>query len=282
MNSYSYLMRLDRPLPILIMLWPTLWSLVAAGLDFPSPSIIFIFITGGFLMRTLGCVFNDIADHKFDAYVKRTKKRMIATNFISVQSAVIVGSTLLLFAFFFVLLLNRFTIFLSVISLLLTLVYPFFKRFFIIPQLILGCAFNFGIIMAYSSRINNISCEMFLIYIACIFWTLAYDTMYSLADKPDDIRLGLKSSAITFGHCAGKVIVASQFLMLSLLAGFGYLCGYGGGFYLSLMICCFMFYSQRCHWQKQTIITCIKAFSDNHWIGLVIFVGILLQNYKIF
>lgn len=278
MNAYFYLLRLNRPLPILIILWPTLWALFAADSDFPSVKIIFIFVTGVLLMRAAGCVFNDIADRKFDAQVKRTETRVIATGVVSVKSAAIVGILLLLCAFSLVLFLNQFTIFLSVVGLLLALTYPFFKRFFMLPQLVLGCAFNFGVIMAYAARTNSISFEAWLMYLACILWTLAYDTMYALADKPYDIKLGLKSSAITFGRYIGKIIAASQALMLILLAGFGYCNGYNCWFYMALIICIILFYYQYQFWRRQTIAGCIRAFSDNHWVGLIVFIAILLQG----
>lgn len=278
MNAYFYLLRLNRPLPILIILWPTLWALFSAGSDFPSVKIIFIFVMGVLLMRTAGCVFNDIADRKFDAQVKRTEHRVIATGVVSVKSAAIVGILLLLCAFSLVLFLNQFTIFLSVVGLLLALTYPFFKRFFMLPQLVLGCAFNFGVIMAYAARTNSISFEAWLMYLACILWTLAYDTMYALADKPYDIKLGLKSSAITFGRYIGKIIAASQALMLILLAEFGYCNGYNRWFYMALIVCIILFYCQYQFWRSQTIAGCIRAFSDNHWVGLVVFIAILLQG----
>jgi len=277
-SAYFYLLRLNRPLPILIILWPTLWALFAATSGLPSIKVIFIFMAGVFLMRTAGCVFNDIADRNFDGQVKRTATRVIAAGVVSVQSAAIIGITLLLSAFCLVLFLNKFTIFLSMIGLLLALSYPFFKRFFALPQLILGCAFNFGVIMAYAASANNIPIEAWLMYLACILWTLAYDTMYALADKPYDIKLGLKSSAITLGCYVGKIIAASQALMLALLAGFGYYNGYNSWFYMALMICVVLFYYQYHLWRTQTITGCIRAFSDNHWVGLVIFVAILLQT----
>ena len=277
MSAYFYLLRLHRPLPILIILWPTLWALFAAHSDLPSLKIVLIFIAGVFLMRTAGCIFNDIADRHFDAHVKRTEMRVIATGAVSVKSATIIGITLLLLAFCLVVFLNNFTILLSVVALLLALAYPFFKRFFAVPQLILGCAFNFGVIMAYAAKVNNIPIEAWLMYLACIFWTLAYDTIYALADKPYDIKLGLKSSAITFGRYMGKIIAVSQGLMLILLVGFGFYNGYNSLFYIALMNCVILFYCQYHLWRAQTIEYCTRAFSDNHWVGLIVFIAIWLQ-----
>ncbi|WP_119343133.1 4-hydroxybenzoate octaprenyltransferase [Facilibium subflavum] len=278
MKAYFYLTRLHRPLPILLILWPTLWALLSASHpQLPQAKLLFIFTFGVLLTRTAGCIFNDIADRKFDFQVKRTNTRPITTGKISVKSAAITGGFLFLIAFILVLFLNIFTILLSFVALLLALTYPLFKRFFSMPQLALGLAFNFGVIMAYAAVQNTIPLNAWILYVACVCWTIAYDTMYALADMPYDKKLGLKSSAITFGKHLTLIISLLQTSMLVLLILFGLLNHYNGIFYTGVLLCTVLFYLQYRKWREKDIKHCIEAFSANHWVGLVIFIVILLQ-----
>ena len=277
MKAYFYLMRLHRPIPILIILYPTLWGLFTAKKELPSLKIFFIFVLGVIIMRTAGCIFNDLADKKFDGLVKRTATRPLATGDISIKSAVITGVTLLIVAFFLVLNLNLLTILLSIIAVLLALSYPLFKRFFALPQLILGFAFNFGLIMSYTSILNHIPITAWILYLSTIFWTISYDTMYALADKDYDIKLNLNSSAITFGKNNLTAMIIAQLIMLIFLIIFGYIQHYNIFFYVSLILVSILFLYQHKTWQKGGIQNCIKAFSNNHWVGLIILMAILLQ-----
>ncbi|WP_192482862.1 MULTISPECIES: 4-hydroxybenzoate octaprenyltransferase [Cysteiniphilum] len=277
MKAYFYLMRLHRPIPILIILYPTLWGLFAATPALPSFKIFIIFVLGVIIMRTAGCIFNDIADRDFDGQVKRTATRPIATGEISVKQAAFVGVLLLVIAFILVLQLNLMTILLSLIAVILALSYPLFKRFFAVPQLALGFAFNFGIIMAYAAQINHIPLSAWVLYLATIFWTISYDTMYALADKDYDLTLNLHSSAITFGKHNLLIMSIFQILTIICLATFGMLQHYNTIFFLSLVIIAVLFFYQHKTWQKGGIAQCIKAFSDNHWVGLVILLAILMQ-----
>lgn len=279
MHAYLHLMRWHRPLPILLILWPTLWGLfIASQPSMPTPTLLIIFIAGVFIMRTAGCIFNDIADRNFDRSVERTKTRPLATGEIPVAHAYIVGISLLVIAFCLVLLLNKFTILLAFIGVALALTYPLFKRFFAIPQLMLGFAFNFGVIMAFSAVQNHVPTTAWLLYFASICWTIAYDTIYALADLPDDIKLNLHSSAHTFGQLCPFFIILFQSLTLGLLAIFAYTHHYNSFFYLALGLCAICFYQQYHWWNKEAIAACIRAFSANHWVGLIIFIAILIQN----
>ncbi|MBK2125891.1 4-hydroxybenzoate octaprenyltransferase, partial [Fangia hongkongensis] len=262
----------------LIILWPTLWALFAATqTHLPSIKHLIIFVVGVVLMRTAGCVFNDILDKDFDFKVKRTSTRPITTGEVSVKSALTLGIILLVIAFILVLFLNLLTILLSFVALILALTYPLFKRFFALPQLALGLAFNFGVIMAYSAELNTVPTAAWLMYIACIFWTLSYDTMYALADKIYDQELGLHSSALSFGKHVTLAITICQTMMLIFLVSFAYTQSYNLIFYLALILCIYFFYYQYKLWKQDTIKDCISAFSHNHWVGLVIFIAILLQ-----
>ncbi len=277
MKAYFYLMRFHRPLPILIILYPTLWGLFSVTHGLPPLKLIVIFILGAITMRTAGCVFNDIADRNFDGAVERTAMRPIATGLISVKRASFLGLFLLIFAFVLVLQLNFLTILLSFVAVALALTYPLFKRFFALPQLALGFAFNFGIIMTYMAVQNSIPPTAWLLYFASIFWTIAYDTMYAFADKTYDLALNLKSSAITFGKHNLMAVILAQLLMLICLSLFSYFNDFNILFYLALVIVMILFFYQHQTWHKGGIHNCIKAFSDNHWVGMIIFIAILIQ-----
>ena len=276
-TAYIKLMRLHRPIPILLTLWPTLTALVLASRGFPSLYFLIIFTLGVVIMRTLGCVVNDIADMDFDKHVARTNTRPLTDGTLSVKNALFLCLILAVCAFICVLFLNAFTILLSFIALFLAILYPFCKRFFVIPQLVLGLAFNFGIIMSYSAVQNNISIQAWIFYIATIFWTIAYDTVYALADKEFDTTIGINSSALFFGENVFRYICLFNFLSLVFLIILGIYCQFNWFFYLCIIICGVFFVRNYTVYKKLGINNCIKAFSDNHWVGLILFVAILLQ-----
>ncbi|MCL4114948.1 UNVERIFIED_CONTAM: hypothetical protein GTU68_061983 [Idotea baltica] len=271
------LMRLHRPIPILLILWPTLTALVLASHGFPSFKLLVIFTIGVVLMRTVGCIVNDIADRDFDKHVARTNTRPLTSGKLTVKNAIMLCLVLTIIAFICVLFLNFFTVLLSFIALFLAILYPFCKRFFALPQLVLGLAFNFGIFMAFSAIQNTVPLEAWIFYFGTICWTIAYDTVYALADREFDLEIGVKSSAVTFGENVFKYIFAFNFLALLFLVILGVYCDFNPIYYLGIVISGVFFVRNYRVYKKLGIANCIKAFSDNHWVGLVLFVVILLQ-----
>lgn len=277
LQAYIMLMRLHRPIPILLILYPTLTALVLASHGFPNLEYIVIFTLGVVLMRTVGCIVNDIADIDFDKHVARTSTRPLTSGKLTVKNAVYLCLALTLIAFACVLLLNIFTIALSFVALFLAVLYPFCKRFFAIPQLVLGLAFNFGIIMAFSAIENQVPLEAWIFYIATICWTVAYDTVYALADREYDLQIGIKSSAVTFGDKVFGYIFAFDFLALLFLVVMGVYCDFNALYYIGICISGVFFIRNFYVYKKLGIANCIKAFSDNHWVGLILLVVIFLQ-----
>ncbi|GAB4225619.1 MAG: 4-hydroxybenzoate octaprenyltransferase [Francisella sp.] len=275
--AYFMLMRLHRPIPILLILWPTLTALVLASQGIPDTKYIFIFIIGVIVMRTLGCIINDIADIDFDKYVARTKSRPLTSGQLTIKEALYLCILLTLIAFICVIFLNIFTVMLSFLALFLAVLYPFCKRFFALPQLILGLAFNFGIFMAFSAIQNNIPLQALIFYLSTICWTIAYDTIYALADREFDIKIGINSSAVLFGDKVFKYIFLFNFLSLGFLITLGLYSNYNLFFYIGILICSLFFIKNYFIYKKLGIDNCIKAFSSNHWIGLIIFCIILIQ-----
>ncbi|QIW11080.1 4-hydroxybenzoate octaprenyltransferase [Francisella sp. LA112445] len=277
LNAYFMLMRLHRPIPILLILWPTLTALVLAGHGVPNIKYWVIFTLGVVVMRTVGCIVNDIADIDFDKHVARTSTRPLTSGKLSVKNALYLCLILTLVAFICVLFLNLYTILLSFVALFLAVLYPFCKRFFAIPQLVLGLAFNFGIFMAFSAIQNKIPLEALIFYLSTICWTIAYDTVYALADREFDLEIGIKSSAVLFGDKVFKYIFLFDFLSLILLLILGIYCHFNIIFYLGVIVSGLFFIKNYFIYKKLGITNCIKAFSDNHWVGLIIFVIVLLQ-----
>ena len=279
LNAYFMLMRLHRPIPILLILWPTLTALVLASHGVPNIKYWVIFTLGVVIMRTVGCIVNDIADIDFDKHVARTNTRPLTSGKLSVKNAIYLCLILTLVAFICVLFLNTFTILLSFVALFLAVLYPFCKRFLAIPQLVLGLAFNFGIFMAFSAIQNKIPLEALIFYLSTICWTIAYDTVYALADREFDLEIGIKSSAVLFGDKVFKYIFLFNLISLVLLFILGIYCHFNIIFYLGVLISALFFIKNYFIYKKLGINNCIKAFSDNHWVGLIIFVTVLLQFY---
>ncbi|HBA09978.1 MAG TPA: 4-hydroxybenzoate octaprenyltransferase, partial [Methylotenera mobilis] len=221
-NSYERLMRLDKPIGILLLLWPTLWALLIAGGGKPDWIIVLIFVTGTVLMRSAGCVVNDIADSQYDGLVERTKNRPLPNQEVTKKEAYSLALGLSVIAFGLVCLLNTLTIQLSVLALFLALTYPLTKRFFAIPQAYLGVAFGFGIPMAFAAIDNHVPTIAWLLLLANVFWAIAYDTEYAMVDRDDDLNIGVKSSAITFGRFDVVAIMLCYGATLLLLGTVGY------------------------------------------------------------
>ncbi|WP_265658931.1 4-hydroxybenzoate octaprenyltransferase [Francisella philomiragia] len=276
-KAYIMLMRLHRPIPILLILWPTLTALVLASHGIPDIKYLIIFTIGVVVMRTVGCIVNDIADIDFDKYVERTNTRPLTSGKLSVKNALYLCLSLTIVAFICVLFLNLYTILLSFVALFLAVLYPFCKRFFAIPQLILGLAFNFGIFMAFSAIENQIPLEAWIFYLSTICWTIAYDTIYALADRDFDLEIGIKSSAVLFGDKVFKYIFLFNFISLILLIALGIYLSFNIIFYIGVIISAFLFIRNYFLYKKLGITNCIKAFSDNHWIGLIIFIVVVIQ-----
>lgn len=276
-DAYERLMRLDKPIGILLLLWPTLWALWLAGEGHPDWLIVWIFVLGTVLMRSAGCVINDFADRNFDGHVERTKRRPLATGEVSAKEALLLAGGLSLLAFSLILTLNTLTILLAFPALFLAASYPFTKRFFAIPQAYLGIAFGFGVPMAYAAVTGKIPSVAWLILIANIFWSLAYDTEYAMVDRDDDIKLGIHSSALFFGRYDVVAIMACYALMFSLLAYVGWKLHLHSPYYIALLVAAGIAIYHYTLIRSRDRQQCFKAFLHNNWIGAVIFSGLLIN-----
>lgn len=271
---YWRLMRMDRPIGTLLLLWPTLWALWIAAKGVPSLKNLVIFVMGVIVMRAAGCVINDFADRKIDGQVKRTKDRPLATGAVSSRAALGLFITLCLMAFGLVLMTDPLTIKLSVGGLLLAFCYPFMKRHTHLPQVVLGAAFAWGIPMAYAAEAGELNRHMWLIYLAVVLWTVAYDTFYAMVDRDDDLKIGVKSTAILFGEQDRLITGALQVLTIYSLVLVGNRFELGGFFYLGLAAASGLFAYQQWLIRFRTRDACFKAFLNNNWVGVAIFIGI--------
>lgn len=275
--DYTLLMRWDKPIGALLLLWPTLWALWLAGAGQPSGKIVIIFLFGVWIMRSAGCIMNDIADRDFDLHVERTRDRPLAAGRVSVAEAVGLCIFMLFIALILVLQLNTLSLWLALIGVGLTATYPLMKRFHHLPQAHLGLAFGWGIPMAYAALTNSLPATAWWLFIANIAWVLVYDTVYAMSDREDDLKIGVKSSAILFGE-RDKVIVAGlQISSLLLLAWVGILNDLGWIFYVSLVIGSSSFLYQQYLISERDRADCFRAFLNNNYFGLVIFCGIVLD-----
>ena len=274
---YARLMRIDKPIGTLLLLWPTLWALWIAAEGWPPLYILAIFIAGTFLMRSAGCVINDYADRDFDGHVERTRNRPLATGVVSPGEALALAAGLSAAAFVLVLPLNTLTILLSVPALLLAGSYPFTKRFFAIPQAYLGIAFGFGIPMAFAAVTGTVPATGWLMLLANIFWAVAYDTEYAMVDRPDDLKIGIKTSAITFGRHDVLAVMLCYAAAFALLAVVGVLAGLGVAWYLGLVAACAIAGYHYTLIRARERADCFKAFRHNNWVGGVIFAGLFID-----
>lgn len=277
-DAYERLMRLDKPIGILLLLWPTLWALWIAGEGRPDWLVVWIFFMGTVLMRSAGCVMNDVADRNFDGHVERTRQRPLVSGEVSVKEACLLAAGLSLGAFALVLFLNTLTIVLSFAALLLAMTYPLTKRFLVTPQAYLGIAFGFGIPMAFAALTDALPPVAWLMLLANIFWALAYDTEYAMVDRDDDLKIGIRSSAIFFGRHDVAAIMVCYTVMLLLLALVGWLQQLHWPYYLGLVLAAALALYHYRLIRKRERASCFKAFLHNNWLGAAIFVG-LLANY---
>jgi 4-hydroxybenzoate polyprenyltransferase len=275
LNAYERLMRLDRPIGILLLLWPTLWALWIADGGMPHWAFIAIFVMGTVLMRSAGCVMNDIADRKYDGHVARTQKRPLATGEVSVKEALWLAAILSITAFIFVLFLNRQTIYMSFLALFLAASYPLTKRFLSIPQAYLGIAFGFGIPMAFSALRLELPVEAYLLLLANVFWAVAYDTEYAMVDRDDDLKIGIKSSAIFFGRYDVVAIMLCYSAMLALMLLVGWRLAMQWPYYIGVGSAALIAVYHYTLIKERQPAQCFKAFMHNNWLGLMLFLGIL-------
>jgi 4-hydroxybenzoate polyprenyltransferase len=277
LSHYEKLMRLDKPIGILLLLWPTLWAQWLASHGHPNWLILWIFTLGVVLMRSAGCVINDYADRDFDPHVARTRDRPLAAGKVSPKEALLLAAGLALLAFLLILPLGKFVIGLSFVALFLAASYPFTKRFLAIPQAYLGIAFGFGIPMSYAALTGGIPQEAWLLLAANVFWAVAYDTEYAMVDREDDLKIGIKTSAITFGRFDLAAIALCYAATLALLGTVGGLRGMGWPFYAGLAvaaaIACYHLILIRQRDPQQ----CFRAFLHNTWFGAAVFGGIVLD-----
>ena len=278
LDAYERLIRLDKPIGILLLLWPTLWGLWLSRGALPSLGVLWLFVLGTILMRSAGCALNDFADRRFDAEVARTRARPLAAGEIRPWEALAVAAVLALCAFAIVLRFNRLTVYLSFAALAIAIVYPFLKRWFWMPQAWLGVAFGFGIPMAYAAQIGDVPPAAWALLGANVLWTIAYDTEYAMVDRDDDRRIGLRTSAILFGRFDVAAVMVCYAAFLAAMAAIGVWQRYGIFYFAGLAVAAgLMAYHLRLI-RTRTREGCFKAFLHNNWIGLAIFAGIALDK----
>lgn len=277
-SAYGRLMRLHRPIGSFLLLWPTLWALWLATAGRPTPKLFMIFVAGVFVMRAAGCIINDYADRKYDPQVTRTRERPLATGEVSVVEAAILFVILGLVALGLVLLLNTLCVELAVVGLALAVSYPFMKRYTYLPQPYLGLAFGWGIPMAFAAAQGTVPDVAWLIFIANILWSTVYDTQYAMVDRADDLKIGIKSTAILFGSMDKQIIGVLQMLLMGNLVMIGSRMQLDAAYYVGLgFAACFALWQQHLIRRREPA-KCFEAFLNNNWFGVSVFSGIVL-NY---
>ncbi|MBW4934697.1 4-hydroxybenzoate octaprenyltransferase [Marinobacter sp. F4206] len=276
--DYARLLRIDRPIGSLLLLWPTYWALWLAGEGSPDIGNIIVFTLGVFFMRAAGCAINDFADRDWDRHVKRTQDRPLTAGRIKSWEAVALFTGLCLVSFLMVVLFtNTLTLYLSFGGLLLAFIYPFMKRYTHLPQLFLGAAFSWAIPMAWAAQANELSQITWLLFTANVLWTVAYDTFYAMVDRDDDLKVGIKSTAILFGDADRGIIAALQTMVVVILLMVGHRAGLGAFYYLGLagMACLFVY--QQFLARERSREGCFKAFLNNNWAGFSVFAGLVVD-----
>jgi 4-hydroxybenzoate polyprenyltransferase len=278
LQLYWRLARLDKPIGILLLLWPTLWGLVWAsvGVGMPSIGMVLVFVLGTVLMRSAGCVVNDYADRDFDLHVERTANRPLTSGQVSGKEALLLALALTLCAALLLLFLNPLARQLSLIALVLAASYPFFKRFFAIPQAYLGIAFGFGIPMAFAAVQNQVPAVAWWLLLANVFWTIAYDTEYAMVDKNDDLKIGIKTSAITFGRFDVAAVMLCYAVFIMMMVVLGVQAGWNAGYFVGLAVAAWIAAYHYTLIRGREREACFKAFLHNHWLGLAVFIATLL------
>ncbi len=279
LKLYAQLVRLDRPIGIYLLMWPTLWALAIAAEGGPDPWVLFVFVCGVVLMRSAGCAINDYADRDIDKHVSRTRDRPLTSGKISSKEALMVFVVLALLAFALVLTLNPYTIYLSFGGVILAATYPFMKRFHYLPQVHLGAAFGWAVPMAYAAQTGAVDRITWLLYTATLLWTVAYDTMYAMADREDDLKIGAKSTAILFGEADKLIIGFLQFLFVLTLWLIGLELEFSTFYFAALIVAAVLLAYEQAMIFYRIPEFCFQAFLHNHWVGAVVFAGIIGHYY---
>lgn len=278
LDLYEKLMRLDKPIGILLLLWPTLWALWLSSFGQPEWAVLWVFVLGTVLMRSAGCVINDYADRDFDKHVERTRERPLTAGKVSTKEALLLFAGLSLASFALVLLLgNKLVIWMSVPAVFLAASYPFTKRFFAIPQAYLGVAFGFGIPMAYAANTGGVPAAAWWLLLANVFWAVAYDTEYAMVDREDDLKIGIKTSAITFGRYDVVAVMFCYGATLAIIGWLGWTLHLGAFFYGGLAVAAAIMGLHYTWIRGRERMPCFKAFLHNNYVGGAIFAGIVLD-----
>lgn len=281
LDRYARLIRFEKPIGFYLLLWPTLWALAVAASGSPDGWILFVFVCGVFLMRSAGCAINDYADRDIDLHVTRTHERPLTSGEVTPGETLIVFAAFGIVAFLLVLTLNLYTIQLAIGGMLLAMSYPYMKRFHYLPQVHLGAAFSWGIPMAFAAQTGVVPKQAWLLYVAALLWTVAYDTMYSMVDREDDLKIGVKSTAILFGDYDRIMIAVFQLLFLLTLFLVGLDLEYSGIYYLGLGLAALILGYQQFLIADRVPAHCFAAFLNNHWVGAIVFAGIIGHYYSI-
>ncbi|EPZ7320932.1 4-hydroxybenzoate octaprenyltransferase [Vibrio mimicus] len=276
-RAYWQLMRMDRPIGSLLLLWPTLWALLLAAQGLPDVRVLVVFVLGVFLMRSAGCVINDFADRHVDGHVKRTSQRPLPAGLVSAKEALLLFVVLTVTAFLLVLTMNTLTIQLSFVGILLAFIYPFMKRFTHLPQLVLGLAFSWSIPMAWSAQADALPPQVWVLFLINALWTVAYDTQYAMVDRDDDVKIGIKSTAILFGRWDKRIIGLLQLATLGLLVALGQGLELSASYYWSLLVAAGLFAYQQHLIRYRERMPCFQAFLNNNYVGMAITAGILFS-----
>ncbi len=280
LRDYAMLMRWHRLIGALLLLWPTLWALWYAGAGRPPLAIVIVFVTGVFMMRSAGCVINDFADRHFDPHVKRTRERPLAAGRVTPREALILFVVLCAISLALVLTLNGLTVMLAFVGAFLAATYPFAKRYTHLPQFYLGVAFGWGIPMAFAAETGAVPAAAWIMLIANIFWAVAYDTEYAMVDRDDDVKIGVKSTAILFGRWDRALVATCHVLTVGFLAWAGILGGLGLRYYAGLAVAgLFAIYQQTLIWSRGRD-RCFRAFMNNNYFGAAVYIGMLLSYYR--
>ncbi|ENM5774988.1 4-hydroxybenzoate octaprenyltransferase [Vibrio mimicus] len=276
-RAYWQLMRMDRPIGSLLLLWPTLWALLLAAQGLPDVRVLVVFVLGVFLMRSAGCVINDFADRHVDGHVKRTSQRPLPAGLVSAKEALLLFVVLAVTAFLLVLTMNTLTIQLSFVGILLAFIYPFMKRYTHLPQLVLGLAFSWSIPMAWSAQADTLPPQVWVLFLINALWTVAYDTQYAMVDRDDDVKIGIKSTAILFGRWDKRIIGLLQLATLGLLVALGQGLELSASYYWSLLVAAGLFAYQQHLIRYRERMPCFQAFLNNNYVGMAITAGILFS-----
>ncbi len=276
-KAYWQLMRMDRPIGSLLLMWPTIWALILSAQGLPDVNVLIVFVAGVFMMRSAGCVINDFADRKVDGHVKRTAGRPLPSGTVTAKEAIALFLVLSIASFLLVLTMNPLTVKLSFAGIVLAFIYPFMKRFTHLPQLFLGLAFSWSIPMAWAAQANDLPWIVWFVFVINVLWTIAYDTQYAMVDRDDDLQIGVKSTAILFGRYDKMIIGVLQLITIVMLIGLGYHYQLSNSYYWGLLVAGALFVYQQHLIRHRERQPCFQAFLNNNYVGMVIAIGLLVS-----